>query len=449
MSSNRSVSYTELPAGSDPGFMPKDGLITRERYTSQEFMQLELDHVWARVWNIGGRLSEIPEAGDYITHELAKDSIIMARQADGSVRAFHNVCPHRGNRLVYADAGSTETFTCIYHGWKFSPDGTLVEVQDPDDFPQGNPCGKLGLAEIPCEVWAGFIWYNMDRDCESLADFLGEVKDILDPYQFERAVRIDYQVLELPCNYKCIHDNFCESYHLPATHPEINEYFDDDYKNTVFQLFDTGHNLMRMKGAMPSKRNDAPSEVSPMLKAELEDWELDPKDFEGRAEDARGALHKQKRELGPARGYTHFPGLLDEQLTDPFHFNIFPGTSVTTSGVSIGLQRAEPHPTDPNKCIYEHWQLALAPNKDGLFPSGTGNGLVPFEEAEREDVIYGEKSMGTVIDQDLQVASGQQLGFQSRGFEGAYLTGQESRVQQFHECLDDYIARGQNITRIG
>lgn len=442
MSSVRAVSHTDLPAGSDPDFMPTPGLITRERYTSERFMQFEADHVWARVWNIGGRLSEIPEPGDFITHALGKDSILMARQADGSVKAFHNVCPHRGNRLVYSDAGAVDAFTCIYHGWTFTPDGTLVEAQDPDDFPQGNPCGKLGLSEIPCEVWAGFIWYNMDRDCESLADFLGEVKDILDPYQFERAVRVEYRVMELPNNYKCIHDNFCESYHLPATHPEISQYFDDDYKNTVFQLFDNGHNLMRMKGAGPSDRNDAPSQLNPMLAAEMEAWDMNPADFEGRTIEARAAIQQQKRKLGPARGYTHFPNLLDEQLTDPFHFNIFPGTSVTTSGITLGFQRAEPHPTDPNKCIYEYWMLALAADENGM-ASGL-NGEVPFEEAERETFVYGEASFGQVVDQDLQVAAGQQLGLQSRGFEGAYLTGQESRVQQFHECLDAYIARGES-----
>lgn len=441
MSSSVVADQPDLPVGSDPNFMPREGLITRERYTSDHFMQLEADHVWARVWNIGGRLSEIPAPGDFITHALGKDSIIMARHTDGKVRAFHNVCPHRGNRLVYTDAGSVDAFTCSYHGWKFTPDGTLVEAQDPDDFPQGNPCGKLGLSEIPCEVWAGFIWYNMDRDCESLSDFLGEVKDLLEPYRIDRMTRVYYKVAEIPCNYKCIHDNFCESYHLPETHPEISAYFDDDYKNTVFQLFDTGHNLMRMKGALPSLRNDDPNKVNPMLVAELDAWDMNPADFEGRTGEARGALHQQKRKLGPERGFDHFPGLLDEQLTDPFHFNIFPGTSVTLSCIGLGLQRAEPHPSDPNKCIYEHWQLVIGPNQDGL--ANGPSGPVPFQEAERDDVTYGVDSLGNVADQDLRVASGQQLGFQSRGFEGAYLTGQESRVQQFHECLDDYIARGE------
>ena len=415
--------------------------ITRDRYISREFMQLEADHVWARVWNIGGRTTEIPETGDYITHQLGPDSILMVRQEDGSVRAFHNVCTHRGNRLVYTEEGGVDKFTCSYHGWQFGLDGVLQYVQDEEDFPQGNPCGKLNLPEIACEVWAGFIWYNMDKDGENLGDFLGEVKDIFDRYDMDNMVRIDYIVCEAPCNWKSIHDNFCESYHLPTTHPQLSEYFDDDYKNTVFELFDTGHNLMRMKGALPSKRDDAPDQVGAPLAAEMEEWGMNPADYEGRAGEVRLALQQQKRKLGPERQYDYFAQMLDEQLTDAFHCNIFPGTSITGNVTTVGIQRAEPHPTDPNKCIYENWRFVAPGDGKARVPNEMGE-TVRIEDAEKRIVVFGEGSVGFVPDQDLRVATGQQLGFQSRGFEGAYLSGQESRIQQFHDEIDAYIRSG-------
>jgi phenylpropionate dioxygenase-like ring-hydroxylating dioxygenase large terminal subunit len=415
--------------------------ITRDRYISPDFMQLESDHVWAKVWNIGAWGAEIPDTGDYIVHQMGRDSILMARQADGSVKAFHNVCTHRGNRLVYAEIGTTQTFACSYHGWQFDLEGTLVYVQDNEDFPQGDPCGVRNLAEIPCEAWAGFVWYNMDVACAPLDDFLGEVKGILDRYDMDNMVRVGYAVAEVPCNWKSIHDNFCESYHLPTTHPELSEFFDDDYRNTVFELYDTGHNLMRMKGAVPSKRDDAPDAVNEPLAAEMKEWGLKPTDFEGRAGEAREAIQQAKRAMGPDRKYDYFPKLLDEQLTDPFHFNLFPGTSITAQATVVGLQRAEPHPTDPNKCIYENWSM-VAPG-DGVIRVPNTPGVERLvEEAERHEVIYGQESLGFIPDQDLQVASGQQLGFQSRGFTGAYLTGQESRVQQFHNRINACIRGG-------
>ncbi|MGE0666227.1 MAG: aromatic ring-hydroxylating dioxygenase subunit alpha [Sphingomonadales bacterium] len=415
-------------------------LITSDRYTSPEFMRLEMDHVWARVWNIGGRLSEIAEPGDYITHQLGLDPILMVRQDDGSVRAFHNICPHRGNLLVQSETGASDHFTCSYHGWKFALDGELFDVQDPDDFPQGNPCGKLRLKPIACEAWAGFIWYNLDVNCAPLGEFLGEVKDILDAYAIDRMTRVVYRVAEAPCNYKCIHDNFCESYHLPQTHPQLAEFFDDDYRNTEFFEYDTGHSLMKMKGSLPSKRGANPDSINPVMAEEMTYWGLRPEDFEGRAGEVRAALQRQKRAEGARRGYDYFSGLGDDQLTDRYHFNIFPGTSITMSPVSLGLQRAEPHPTDPNKCIYEQWQLAAQADDNGLAYSAVG--MVPFEEAPRRVVVYGTESLGQVADQDLRASAAQQRGFQGRGFDGAYLTGQESRIQQFHNCLDAWIEDG-------
>ena len=117
--------------------------ITGDRYTSVDFMEKEMDKMWAKVWNIGGWCNEIPEPGDYITHEIGRESILMVRQEDKSNKAFHNVCPHRGNRLVHSDNGSAADFTCTYHGWKFNQSGTLIYAQDEEDFPQGNPCGKI------------------------------------------------------------------------------------------------------------------------------------------------------------------------------------------------------------------------------------------------------------------------------------------------------------------
>ncbi|MEN3976432.1 aromatic ring-hydroxylating dioxygenase subunit alpha [Emcibacter sp. SYSU 3D8] len=426
----------DLPLGKTLGLTLRGDTISSEEYTSADFMQREMDMVWAKVWNVGGLASEIPEPGDYITHQLGKESILMVRQDDGAVKAFFNVCQHRGNRLVYGDDGSADLFTCVYHGWQFARDGELVNVQDPEDFREGNPCGKLNLVGMPCEVWAGFIWYNMDPDCRPLAEFLGPVVDELAPYRIEGMTRVFYRVTEAPFNYKCIHDNFCESYHLPTLHPQIGSFVDDDYRNTAFMMYPQGHNLMKMKGALPSMREAGG--IGDSLAAEMREWDLDPADFASRPREARGALQRQKRALGPLRDLPHFAELEDGQLTDAHHFNIFPGTTMTMSGpMMLGFQRAEPHPTDPNKCIFEHWRLAH-PAPDGRDVVNS-TGVFAFRVAEREVIPFGQGSMGSVSDQDLYACSGQQLGFQSRGFRRMYLAGQEDRVQQFHEMLHDYM----------
>ena len=116
---------------------PIDG----ERYYSNEFMQREWDHMWTKVWHIAGLVNQLQEAGDYIVHDFMHESVMVVKQDDGSLRAFYNVCGHRGQRLVWGD-GQQDTFHCPYHGWEWGQDGVLKAVPDRDDFPQGDPCGK-------------------------------------------------------------------------------------------------------------------------------------------------------------------------------------------------------------------------------------------------------------------------------------------------------------------
>src|SRR5690606_5037607 len=119
-----------------------------DRYISREWMDLENKHLWPKVWHLGGVLADLEEPGDIIRHNFGKESVIMVRQDDGSIRAFYNSCPHRGNRLVLGDVASVNQITCGYHSWTFDLDGTLAKVQDPDDFAGGSPCGRVHLSEL-------------------------------------------------------------------------------------------------------------------------------------------------------------------------------------------------------------------------------------------------------------------------------------------------------------
>ena len=101
-------------------------LIPKERYTSAEFMKLEWERMWTKTWMIGGRHEVIPEPGDWMSHEIGRESLIFVRQVDMSIKGFFNVCPHRGNRIVAKDAsGSATTLKCRYHHWEWTPDGAL------------------------------------------------------------------------------------------------------------------------------------------------------------------------------------------------------------------------------------------------------------------------------------------------------------------------------------
>ena len=143
----------DLTRAPDPAL--PDRLIDGSRYWSREFMDREWDRIWTKAWLIGGLVSQVENPGDFFTYEIGRESILVTRGEDHVIRAFYNVCPHRGKRLVMEEQGHAKRLACSYHGWRFAADGELNFVPCPEDFAGGNPRGKVRLEEVRCETFAG------------------------------------------------------------------------------------------------------------------------------------------------------------------------------------------------------------------------------------------------------------------------------------------------------
>lgn len=414
--------------------------ITPDRYTTREWMDLETRHLWPKVWHLGGVLADLEETGDIIRHNFGKESVIMVRQEDGSIRAFYNSCPHRGNRLVLGDVGGGARISCAYHGWQFDPGGTLVHVQDPDDFNGGNPCGKVTLSELRCDTWGPFVFWCMDDDVAPLLEWLSPFPERLAGYGLDNWVRVLNVSAEADFNWKIIRDNFNESYHLPTIHPELSTFINDGLPDTLFEMYPSGHNSMWMKGHQATTRKDFASGAVP---APLDDiaraWGIDPDAYKGRTGDVRQAIIEAKRALGAARGYINYASMTDQQLVDYFHCTLFPNLTITMSPEQCQILRTEPHPTDPEKCFFQHW--CLYPPVPGMTEIETPVGPAPLQhDAIQRHSRYGDGvSVGYVADQDLSIGTSQQQGLNSRGFKGCILPNQEKRIQRFHEILNDMV----------
>jgi len=411
--------------------------IDGQRYHAREFMAREWEKLWPRIWHIAGRVADVPQAGDWLMHEIGRQSIVVVRQADGSIKAFHNVCMHRGNRLVHGDVGSSPSLTCSYHGWRFSLDGKLEHAQDVHDFPLGDPRASRNLREVRCDVWGGFVWINMDADAPELMTWLDPLPELCAGYGMDDQIRVLYLTVDVDCNWKIIQDNFNESYHLPTIHPELATFIDDALEETAFEIYPSGHNRMRMKGGRATLRQPDLVDPTQPLDAILAQWGIDAADYRGRGAETRTALQKARRSDYAEKGYHHYATLDDEQLTDYHHYNVFPNVSLTMSSDGFQLLRVQPHPTDPEKCVFDHWYMV--PTTPDTPLADTPLGPKPRSEAAQERFGYGEQSAGAVADQDLSIAVGQQLGVQSFGFDDFYLAGQEHRVRRFHELINDFL----------
>ena len=173
-----------------------------------------------------GRVEQIPRPGNYFTKsiDITGSSVIVVRDRDGTVRAFHNLCRHRGNRLVWQDdptadvAGTCRQFTCKYHGWRYGLDGTLQFVQQEDEFFDLDR-EMFGLVPVHCDTWAGFVFVNFAPTPEqTLTDFLGPLGERVGSYPFELLTsRFSYRS-EIQANWKLYMDAFQEFYHAPVLH---------------------------------------------------------------------------------------------------------------------------------------------------------------------------------------------------------------------------------------
>ena len=153
--------------------------LDKHRYTDTSVAAAEWDAIWTRCWLFAGLVSDLPDPGDYFVYELARESIVVIRDANGEIGAFYNVCQHRGNRLFTNESGSVRQVACPYHGWRYGLDGELVEVPDADRFCPSVEKSERSLQPVKLEIWAGTVWVNMDAGAKPLADFLGPIMDNL------------------------------------------------------------------------------------------------------------------------------------------------------------------------------------------------------------------------------------------------------------------------------
>lgn len=410
-----------------------------ERYTSRDFMEREWERLWRRVWQIGCLESEISRPGDYVTHEIGRESLVFVRDEAGEIRGWHNVCHHRGNRLVQDEGGRTGAFVCPYHGWVWGRNGELQKVQDPEDFPDGDPCGHLRLTPVRVDSWAGFVWFHLDPDAGPLQDFLDPVAREIDTYQMQRMIRTHWITLESDCNWKVVQDNFCESYHIPTVHPALKYFLDDHHASTQFDLYPNGHTRMLMVGGRGSARVENEEMTLRAFRDELAFWELDAEDFRGCSHEIREALQRQKRRLGPGKGLD-FSRYVDGQLTDHYHYTIFPNLAFSMKPDGCIFLRPNPHPTDPEKCLFDVWYFTLFPEGVDEYPARSMAELVRRDDAvPHQRGKLGEIFLGGGIDEDASVFISQQKGLRSLAWKGASLSRQERRVQYSHQVIDEYL----------
>jgi len=202
-------------------YKPGARTMPRERYTSETILAEERERIFARGWNCVGRSSRLAAAGEFIVREVAGESIIVLRDRAGKLRAFFNICRHRGTRLCREESGHfKETIQCSYHAWTYSIDGRLVgapTMQDVPEFDKADyPLHEAALAE-----WEGFLFVNIMEDPPAFESAWRPVLERFARYDLPSLSVGHHVVYDVHANWKLVFQNYSECLHCPTIHPKL------------------------------------------------------------------------------------------------------------------------------------------------------------------------------------------------------------------------------------
>jgi carnitine monooxygenase subunit len=418
-----------------------------DRYLSREFAQLEWDRMWRKVWFYAGLVCDVPEIGDYFKVDLGHESFIVVRTSATRLRAYYNVCQHRGNRLVTADFGHVSNcFQCAFHGWEYGTDGALVKILDEELFRPEAIADRPGLTEVACDIWNGFVFLSMNPKPEPLLDFLGVVPQHLKHYPIDQMRVLRDLEFDWGANWKTAMDAFLEFYHAEIVHPEILP-ITDSYA-VQYDLYDKGIGRMLIENGnghprWPDRENV--NEAQKMFLGLYDGKHADYAHLKGR--EYKKAIADAKRKWCRHQGYTHIDYLNDDQMVDDWNYFLFPNVTLNVFADGCLLQSWRPHPTDPDQSHYVAVTLAL-PVRD---PQAR-----PFDINEFGPVMNTPKGwtgepraprgypkdfdgFGYVLAQDARIVPDVQKGIRSAGFKGLRYNESECRIPHYHAEIDRYL----------
>jgi Rieske 2Fe-2S family protein len=192
-------------------------------YTDPQIFREEMERIYFDMWVCAGRSEQLPSAGSYFVRRVANASVIVLRDEQGALRAFHNTCRHRGTLLCKDDEGKLASrIQCPYHGWTYGLDGRLrnaPHMEKVEGFREANhPLGGVAVDE-----WDGHVFINLAEDPAPLREQLGALVGKFRPWRMEELVRVERRVYALKANWKLIVQNYSECLHCPIAHPQLQQ----------------------------------------------------------------------------------------------------------------------------------------------------------------------------------------------------------------------------------
>lgn len=425
------------------------------RYIDRDFARLEAEQFWPHVWQMAAREDQLPNPGDYVVYDILDQSIILVRQQDGSVKAFHNVCPHRGTALAIGEGRfQLDTITCTFHGWKWNIDGRNTYVLDPQEFKRG--CLKpedVALKPVKVEQWAGSIWINLDPDCAPLAEHMAPIKQMVDDLLMDQMKFHWHQHAVVNANWKVAQEAFMEAYHVAQTHPQVTRGFawDDYTKIFDYQGLPKGHGIFQSGGRSSTGRltreqllaMDQDAQTDSIIRGMAYNYE--GQDAQIQVEDM--SLARSMRDRPIPEGSTvaeeflrvlraHYEGQgrpvpTIEALAKVADMHMFPHVTFLPAHANVLMYRVRPSPNnDPDWCLFDMYAFRSYPR---------GQQPPPW----KTQICTSISDFSLIPSQDFISIPRVQKGLHSKGITHTLMGGrQEAEIWSMHRELDVYLETG-------
>ena len=424
-----------------------------EPYISESFARAERDKLWRKTWLQAGRVEEIPEVGNYITYDVLDDSILIVRSAPDQIRAFYNVCSHRGRRLVDTPKGQHHAhgkqlkFICGFHAWTYNLEGQCTYIMDKENWGGALTDARTRLGGVKVDTWGGWIWINMDPNCESLRDYLEPAASMLDPFELQNMRARWRRWIIFDCNWKVAMEAFDETYHVPGTHPEFMRFGNfvgwgrpqGKHSHIGYDApkgMDENKAKLRLGAGADPRKSTAEmqiytwEEVNTNTTRTLVDAALRLVDELPEGTPADKVL---RHWLDSARKTDADRGVIWPTI-DPQHvgktgtsWQIFPNFQIGHAVNNALCYSARPYGYDPNKCIFEAVVYELFPKDQE-------------PTVEWEYLAEDDKKWGSVLVQDFANMAAVQQGMKNGGFRGPLPNPKaEGAVNSLHRNLARYM----------
>ncbi|WP_268740180.1 aromatic ring-hydroxylating oxygenase subunit alpha [Novosphingobium beihaiensis] len=433
-----------------------------EAFLSKDYLQAEKKLLWPKVWQMVERVEDLPNPGDWMTYNVADESVIVLRKDDGSFKAFHNVCPHRGRQLVSVPdmlpgkvhdvrGSNRKNFICGFHGWTFDTEGNNTYILDPQDWDNKLTPEMTCLSEVQVDTWGGYIYINMDPDCVPLKEWMGRAGEILEHFDLA-GMRYKWRQWAIyDCNWKTAIEAFLEPYHVAGTHTQLLAYGDYyalskqyglhsvssyDTRETKFQMSESAGTTRAGKG------DDARVSTYELIRENYETVNysastetlvkaasrlVDELPETATPAEIIGHWLKSAKADDAARGviWPEVPPAIKQE--SGLAWGLFPNQNILHGETFALCYRVRPYGDDPDKCVFESYALER-------FPEG---------EEPQTEWVYADptgENWGSVLAQDFSNMQFVQKGMKSSGFRGPLPNPhQEQKVINLHRNLANFM----------